>query len=389
MGNQLLQEALGMQEELSAWRQSLHRIPEIGTSLPKTVEFVTKRLDEMGISYEVYEDCSCVVAVIGNGGKCILLRADMDALPICEQSGVPFASDNGCMHGCGHDMHASALLGAAKLLKAHENELKGTVKLIFQSGEEIFAGARAAVEHGVLENPKVEVAFGMHVFSELDLKTILYGLYPMSAVYGFKITVEGKGTHGSAPEGGVDPITVGAHILLGLQELISREVSALENAALTIGHFEGGSAANIIPQSAILEGTLRTFKPEIREFLIRRIHEITETVAKAYRASTKIEVLSDVPAVVCDPAMMDAACASAKKVDQDLTIAPSFKAMGSEDFSYYSEQVPSAFMCIGAGVEDRSKWQPQHNPKILFNEGELPYGAAIYAQVAMDYLENK
>lgn len=156
MGNELLKEAREMKEELVSWRRALHQIPEIGTHLPKTVEFVTARLAEMGIPYEVYEDCSCVTATLGNGGKCILLRGDMDGLPIREESGETFASVNGCMHACGHDFHATTLLGAAKMLKAHEKELKGTVKFIFQSGEETFEGAAAAVKHGVMENPKVD-----------------------------------------------------------------------------------------------------------------------------------------------------------------------------------------------------------------------------------------
>lgn len=387
MDSILLQEAKNMQGELSNWRHALHQIPEIGVKLPKTVAYVTGRLEEMGIPYEVYEDCSCVVAVIGNGGKCILIRGDMDGLPVKEEADVPFASTNGCMHGCGHDLHAAALLGAAKMLKAHEHELKGTVKLIFQSGEEVFAGARAAVEHGVMENPKVDAAFGLHAFAAQEVGTLICGICPMSAVYGFRITVHGKGCHGSMPEDGIDPITIGAHILLGLQELISREISASDEAALTIGHFEGGSAANVIPASAVLEGTLRTFDADVRARLIQRIHEIATIVAQAYRATVDIEVLSDVPSVVCDQEMLDMSCASVKELDENIKILTDWKVMGSEDFAYYSEKVPSMFFGVGAGVPDKSKWVAQHNPKILFDDTELPYGAAIYAKVAMDWLE--
>ena len=387
MGHQLLQEAKNMQEEVVAWRRDLHRIPEIGIKLPQTVAYVTEKLAEIGVPYEVYEDCSCVVGMIGKGGKCILLRSDMDGLPVEEASEVPFASTNGCMHACGHDMHAATLLSVAKLLKVHEQELKGTVKLIFQSGEETFAGAKAAVERGVLENPKVDAAFAMHVFAAMPSKMLGYGICSMAAVYGFKIIVTGKGCHGSTPEQGVDPITVGAHILLGLQELISREISAFDEATLTIGHFEGGSTANVIPEKAVLEGTLRTFKPEVRAYIIQRIHEITETVAKVYRASAEIEVLSDVPSVICDANMAEEVCKSVHAVDEELSIWPKLRAMGSEDFAFYSEKVPAMYLGIGAGVPDQSKWTAQHNPKILFNEDVLPYSAAIYTQVAMDWLE--
>lgn len=387
MGNDLMKEAREMKDELVGWRRALHQIPEIGTHLPKTVEFVTERLEEMGIPYEVYEDCSCVTATLGNGGKCILLRGDMDGLPIREESGEPFASVNGCMHACGHDFHATSLLGAAKMLKAREKELKGTVKFIFQSAEETFEGAAAAVKHGVMENPKVDAAYASHVFGSLPTGTVIYGIREMASVYGFRIRIQGKGTHGSSPETGVDPINVGVHIYLGLQELISREIAASQEATLTIGHFDAGSAANIIPDSAILEGTLRTFDPDVRKYIISRIHEIAESVAKTYRASVSIEVLSDVPTVVCDEAFMHMVENSLRELDPTIAQSADMHLMGSEDFAVYSEMVPSMFCAIGAGVEDKSKWTGQHNPKILFNEDALPLSSALYVKVALDWLE--
>lgn len=387
MRNQFYQEAANIREEIVSWRRTLHQIPEVGLNLPQTVAFVTAKLAELGISYEVYEDCSCVTATIGNGGKCILLRADMDALPVVEEADVPFASTNGRMHACGHDCHAASLLGAAKILKAHEAELAGTVKLIFQSAEETFKGAAAAIEHGVLENPKVDAAFATHVFAAMPLNMIMYGKHTMASVYGFKIRVQGKGTHGSSPETGVDPITVGAYILLGLQELISREIPAADEAVLTIGHFEGGSVANVVPDSAILEGTLRTFKKEIKDYIVPRIREIAESIAKAYRASVTIEELSNVPAVICDDAMAQAAVKSIGELDDGIGFISGLHAMGSEDFAFYCEKVPSVIVGIGAGVEDKSKWVGQHNPKILFNEDALITEAAAYAKVAADWLE--
>ena len=183
MQNQLLKEANEFQEKLSAWRRALHQIPEIGLHLPKTVAFVKKELEQMDIPYTVYEESSCIVALIGSGEKCFMLRSDMDALPVREESGEPFASENGCMHACGHDMHTTTLLGAAKLLKSHERELKGTVKLLFQSAEETFQGAKAAVDAGVLENPRVDAAFAMHVAPNSENKKIIYGEYPMDFVF--------------------------------------------------------------------------------------------------------------------------------------------------------------------------------------------------------------
>ncbi|MCD8082879.1 MAG: M20 family metallopeptidase [Clostridiales bacterium] len=387
MRHPLLQEALDMSEELVANRRALHQIPELGLSLPQTVAFVTEKLSEMGIAYQVYEDCSCVVATVGQGGKCILLRGDMDALPVEEETGLPFASQNGCMHACGHDLHAAALLGAAKLLKAHESELKGTVKLFFQSGEEIFAGAAAAIKEGLMENPRVDAALGMHVGGAQAYQTLLYGHYTMSSVYGFRILLTGKGAHGSTPEMGIDPIHTGVQVYLGLQELIAREVSALDEATLTIGRFEAGKANNVIPNTAVLEGTLRTFKTETRAYLIGRIHDIIEAVCRAYRTEFEIEVLSDVPATVCDDATTQEFLDSIHEVDGEMETINAFHAMGSEDFAFITERVPSSYFFLGAGVEDPSQWRSQHNPHILFCEDVLPRSAAIYAKVAMDWLQ--
>ena len=387
MSINVIQEAKKNHETVVSWRRTLHQIPELGTDLPQTVAFIEGKLAEMNIPYEVYEDCSCIAATIGQGGKCILLRGDMDALPVGEESGLDFASTNGLSHACGHDFHAASLLGAAKILKDHEAELPGTVKLIFQSGEEVFKGAAAAVRCGVMENPKVDAAFATHVFAALPLNTVCYGKYPMASVYGFKIRVQGKGTHGSSPETGVDPLTVGANILLSLQEIIAREIPAAQEVALTIGHFEGGSAANVIPDSAILEGTLRAFKPEMREYVISRITEIAESIAKTYRASVTVEELSSCPAVAIDDGMMELALNAVKELDNGMACVNGLHAMGSEDFAVYSEMVPSMIVALGAGVPDKSRWVGQHNPKIIFNEDILENEVALYVKVALDWLE--
>ena len=387
MNINIIQEATRNHETIVGWRRALHQIPELGTELPQTVAFVAGKLAEMKIPYEVYEDCSCVTATIGSGGKCILLRGDMDALPVLEESGLEFASTNGLSHACGHDFHAASLLGAAKILKDHEAELPGTVKLIFQSGEEVFKGAAAAVRSGVMENPKVDAAFATHVFASLPLNMVAYGKHPMASVYGFKIRVQGKGTHGSSPETGVDPLVVGANILLALQEIIAREVPGGEEVALTIGHFEGGSASNVIPDSAILEGTLRAFSPKMREFVIPRITEIAQSIAMAYRASVTVEELSSCPAVAVDDGMMELTLTAVKELDNGMTAVNALHAMGSEDFAVYSEMVPSMIVAMGAGVEDQSKWVGQHNPKILFDERILLNEVALYVKVALDWLE--
>lgn len=386
MSINILEEVKKNHETVVSWRRALHQIPELGIDLPQTVAFVAGKLAEMNIPYEIYEDCSCVTATIGQGGKCILLRGDMDALPVKEESGLEFASVTELSHACGHDFHAAALLGAAKILKEHEAELPGTVKLIFQSGEEVFKGAAAAIRNGVMENPHVDAAFATHVFAANPMNNIMYGKYTCGAVYGFKIRIQGKGTHGSSPETGVDPLVVGANILLSLQEIIAREIAAKEEAVLTIGHFEGGSAANVVPDSAILEGTLRTFKPEVKSYIMGRITEIAESIAKAFRASVTVEELSNVPSVVCDDDMVDMMVNAVKELDNGMNLVPGMHVMGSEDFAFYAEMVPSVMCFMGAGVEDQSKWVGQHNPRIVFNEDILVNEVAIYVKMAMDFL---
>lgn len=388
MKDQLLQEALELQNELTAWRHGLHQIPELGLNLPLTTAFVKKELTAMNIPYREYPECACITAVLGDTekGKCFLLRSDMDGLPMPEESGEDFSSDNGCMHACGHDLHTAILLGAAKLLKRHETSLNGAVKLLFQAGEETFDGARLAIEAGVLENPGVDAAFAMHVASILSNNTVIYGAYPMSAVYGFCIVLNGKGTHGSTPQFGIDPINTGAHICLALQELIAREVSSSEEAVLTIGSFHAGSASNIIPEQAVLEGTLRTFKPEIRETLIRRIDDVVKSIASAYRTEVKIETLSDVPPVACDPALNEEIAAAVRELDNTIKVFPMYHVMGSEDFAFISERVPSSYFCLGAGLPDKTQWVSQHNPKVRFTDECLPLGAAIYAKTALNWL---
>lgn len=388
MANQWLIEAAAMQQELSAWRRALHQTPETGLVLPGTAAFVKQKLDELGVSYTTNDKTSNIVATIGFGGKCFMLRSDMDALPFEEQSGEPFASKNGNMHACGHDLHCTTLLGAAKLLKVHESELKGTVKLLFQAGEEVFAGASAAIDEGVLQDPHVDAAMGMHVASNIPCGIVAWGDTVMSSAYGFKIRLTGKGAHGSTPELGVDPINTAVHIHLALQELLSREVSANEECALTIGRLSGGTAANVIPETAEMEGTLRTFKPEVREHMIRRIGEVARLIGEAYRTKAELEVLYDVPMCVCEKELTQEVLNSVRSLDANIPVLKLYHAMGSEDFSFFTDKVPCTFLAVGAGVEDKSKWVGLHNPKVVLNEKILPQAAAIYAKAAFDWLEN-
>lgn len=387
--NTFLIEALAMASQLVSWRRDLHQRAELGTTLPQTMAYIRSRLEEMDIPFKYHESISCMEATIGTGERCFLLRSDVDALPMAEETELPFKSTNGCMHSCGHDLHGTILLGAAKLLKTHEQELCGTVKLLFQSGEEVFQGARAAVEAGVLENPRPSAAFAAHVSSTLPVGVILTGKEPMASVDGFKITLIGHGGHGSLPKNCIDPINAAVQVYLALQSLIAREIGGTEEAVLTIGQLTAGDAANIIPERAVLQGTLRTFKPKVRQRLASRIREISAGIAAAYRCQFQYEVLSQCPSVVTDDAVTAGIEASIQKVVPRYRLTGGAHGMGSEDFAEISSRIPSGFFMLGAGHPDPEKRLGQHNPRVEFNENILPVGAAIYAQAAMDYLKGE
>jgi len=383
-GLKLMMEAAGVKEQMVDWRRQLHQIPETGIVLPQTMAFLKARLEEMGVEYRAYADISCIEATIGTGERCFLLRSDVDGLPLTEETDLPYKSTNGCMHGCGHDMHGTILLGAAKLLKDHEGELGGRVKLLFQSGEEVFQGAKAAIDAGVLED--VEGAFAMHVMANLPAGAIVTGKEPMAAVDGFKITLTGRGGHGSLPHTCIDPINAAVQVYLALQALIAREVGGTEEAVLTIGQLSAGETANVIPERAVLQGTLRTFKPKVRERLVTRIREVSEGVAAAYRCRMEYEVLSACPSVVTDDALNALIEKSIRSVMPLSKVHPGAHGMGSEDFAEIAQRVPSAYFILGAGVPEKEKRLGQHNPRVVFNEDVLPMGAAIYAKAAMDFL---
>ena len=384
MYSSIYKEAKELYDELVSWRRQLHRMPELGLELPQTSAFIQKKLTEFGIPIETKVNGSCVVGYLGAGDRCLLLRADMDGLPISEEAKLPFASENGNMHACGHDMHAAALLGAARLLKRHEGELRGTVKLLFQPGEETFSGARAAMAEGILENPKVDAAYASHMVSQTPVGTLAYGTVTATSVYGFKITITGKGTHGAMPHNGIDPINVGVQIYQGLQQLIARECDPAEAVTLTIGQFNAGTVNNIIPETAVLQGTLRTFNNEVKACLIRRIQEIVTGIAGAFHAESKIQVLTDIPALCCNEERNERLAEVFHSMDPELQILSGLRTTASEDFAAISDQVPSSYFMIGA-KDDSDTVYAHHNPKVCFNEQALPVAAAAYACAALDW----
>ena len=395
----LLNEAKALEPQLQTWRRTLHRHPEVGFDLPQTKALVKQALTEMGYAPQ---DCgkAGVLALVGGKkpGKTILLRGDMDALPIQEQSGEEFSSEiPGRMHGCGHDMHTAMMLGAAKLLKAHEDEIEGTVKLEFQPAEEIFQGSPDMIANGLLEDPKVDAAVMFHVLAGMPLPagTVLVpgGGITMASCEQYHITVHGKGGHGSTPHACVDPITAAAHIHIALQEINSRELDPNAFGVLTTGCFKAGAASNVIPDTAEMFGTIRTTDPDNKtgELIRKRMTEIAQGVALAFRCTAEVEFSDYCPCMVVDKAL--AADALTYMTDllgagaMDMTPLTGGKAGGgSEDFAFVSHEVPTVSMFISAGNSKDGYLYGQHHPKVRFDDSILYEGSAAYSYFALRWL---
>lgn len=396
---QLLSEARALEAEIQSHRRWLHAHAETGFDLTATKPYVKNVLEQMGYSVS---ECgkAGLVTTIGKGGRVFLLRADMDALPIREESGVEFSCPDGRMHACGHDMHTAMLLGAAKLLKAHEPELSGTVKLMFQPAEEIFEGSADMIKAGVLKNPDVHAAMMIHVTAALPIRagTVIVsapGVTAPAADY-FTIRIQGKGCHGSAPQNGIDSLTAAAHVLIALQEIQARELAAADEAVLTIGTFHGGTAENVIADSATLGGTIRTYDEKTRAYLKERMTQIAQAIAGAFRANATVEFGSGCPTLTNDKTLCSCVAGYLKELlgpSGALTaedVNPGGRPMrggGSEDFAYVSQEVPSLMLALAAGEPAKGYSYPQHHPKVKFDERVLPIGSAVFAYSAIRYLE--
>ena len=393
-----LKEAKEIEKEIIGNQRYLHKNAEVGFELSKTTEYVKSKLEEL--------DCQVIpcgknglVCLIGKAqGKTFLLRADMDALPIKEEADIECACKTGNMHACGHDFHTAMLLGAAKLLKNHENQINGTIKLMFQPAEEILSGAKNMIENGVLENPKPDGALMLHVMAGLPLKTgtiiVANGISAPAADY-FTINIQGKGCHGSTPQQGVDALTIGAHTLIALQEINARELGVSDEATLTIGKMKGGTTGNVIADKTVLEGTLRAYDEEIRKHIKKRISEITQGIASSFRGKGSADFGNGCPPLKNDGELSE-------KIERYLTDAfgeewvlntekmggRTNKSGGSEDFSYISQEVPSVMLALAAGNSEEGYIYPQHHPKVKFDENVLPIGSAALAQSAFYWLEN-
>ena len=395
---QILQEAKALQEEIKSHRLWLHTHAETGFDLTETKPYVKSALMKMGYTVQECGKAGLVTTVGKPGGKVLLLRADMDALPIAEEADVDFACQNGRMHACGHDMHTAMLLGAAKILKAHESELDGMVKLMFQPAEEIFEGSKDMIASGVLENPRPDAAVMIHVAAGMPLPagTVVVsapGVSAPAADY-FTIRVHGKGCHGSAPQNGIDPLTAAAHILIALQEIHARELSASDEAVLTIGTFHAGEAGNVIPDTATMGGTIRTYDEKTRAYLKERMTAIAQSIAEAFRASAEVSFGSGCPTLVNDKDLSEKVTgylkgllgASHAFTTAELNGGKPARGGGSEDFAYVSHEVPSLMLALAAGEPSKGYVYPQHHPKVKFDESVLSTGAAVFVDCALQYL---
>ena len=394
--NKLLERAKELQPELVADRRWLHSHAEVGFELEGTCAFVEEKLRALGYEPRRMSGAG-VVATLGKpGGKTILLRADMDALPMKEESGLAFAAQGDAAHTCGHDLHTAMLLGAAKLLKEHEAELNGCVKLMFQPDEEGtnplgFSGSQAMLKDGILDGPRVDAAFSMHVWSNAPYPTGTFfsrSVPLMSSCDTVTVTITGKGTHGSMPQDGVDPINVGVHIYQAFENLIARETPPFEQCTLTIGQFESGSAANVLPETARLVGTLRTVCEDTRTRMKKRIEAICAGVGQAFGARVEVTFTQGIPSVYNAPALTEQAVESVRQLTGRPVEVMDVPLSGSDDWSEISQKVDACYLLLSAGSAGEGYPWSQHNPKVCFNEDAMSEGAAAFCAVALDWLRN-
>jgi amidohydrolase len=373
-------------------RRDFHVHPELGFQEFRTAGIVAKELQELGLEVSTGVGKTGVVGLIEGArpGPALLLRADMDALPILEETGAEYASTNpGAMHACGHDGHTSVLLTVARMLQARRDEIPGTIKLVFQPAEEGMGGAESMIVDGVLENPKVDLAIGLHIWNDEPLGWLGIAAGPtMAGAERFRVRLTGKGAHGAAPHLGADPVAAGAQIVSALQTIVSRNVSPLKSAVVTVATFHSGDVFNVIPQYAELTGTIRTFEPAVREVALKRFSEIIEGVSGSMGCKAEVEHVRLTPPVINNSRVTGVVQGSARRTLPEHQLrTESHITMGSEDFAYYMEKVPACFFFVGSANSDRGLDYGHHHPKFDFDEAVLPQAAALLAQAALDLLE--
>jgi hippurate hydrolase len=374
-------------------RRRIHRRPEIGLQLPQTQAVVAEALRGLGLEPRLGAATTSVTAVIegGGNGPTILLRADMDALPLHEDTGLDFASEvDEAMHACGHDTHVAMLLGAARLLVERRGDLHGRVLLMFQPGEEGYHGARVMLEEGLLDGANVERAVALHISTKYPAGSIALRPGPLLASADRIVaTVRGRGGHASEPHMSLDPIPVAAELILALQTAVTRRIDVFDPAVVSITRVTGGTTNNIIPDKVELEGTIRTVSSDTRAAVARLVHQVAGGIAAAHGATIELEIVPGYPVTVNDPAVVDwfrglAVQLAGEEAIDDMR-AP---LMGAEDFSYVIERVPGLMAFLGArpASEDPETAPQNHSNIVVFDEAPMALGVALYAAAALDFL---
>lgn len=373
-------------------RRDIHQHPELGYQESNTSKYVAARLDELGVAYKTGFAKTGIVAEITKGeGPTVLVRADMDALPIQEETGLAFQSKiPGVMHACGHDTHTAMVLGAVKLLK--DADFNGTLRFMFQPAEEGnyddpdgFSGAQRMIVEGVLDS--VDAAIGLHQIPTMETGTI--AITPgsvLAAADFFEITVNGKSAHaGVSPDAGIDAVVIAAELILSLQTIVSRQVNPKDTAVVSVSTIEGGSAPNIVAEKVYLKGTIRALKESTRQTIVEAMQARCDAFAKMYKTSIDLQFYYSVPVTVNDMAISEIATLSAKKIFGGQRVLSDVSIMGGEDFAYIAQKVPSCFALLGTKVL-QGEAHPLHSPKMLVNEDALPMGSAYLAQTATELL---
>jgi amidohydrolase len=396
----LLDDARALAPELADLRHDLHRVPEIGLELPKTQARVLRALDGLGLEVTTGTGLSSVVAVLRGArpGPAVLLRGDMDALPVTEDSGEPFTSEHvGTMHACGHDLHVAGLVGAARLLAARRETIAGSVVLMFQPGEEGNHGARLMIEEGVLDaaGDRVVAAYGVHVVAAMVPGGVVTGRpgTAMAAADQMYVTVQGRGGHGSMPHLAADPVTVAAEIVLALQTAVTRQFDAHDPVVVSVGRIAAGTVDNVIPGTAEIDATVRTFSPEQHAIVPDRLIRVVEHIAAAHGLTADVRYVRGYPVTVNDPDEVARAQRVTTALTGELTATSGFRVAarpvsGAEDFSYVLEQVPGAFLFVGATPPgaDPATAPYNHSAHARFDDAALPLSAALLAGLALDRL---
>lgn len=382
-------EATELFDEMVRLRRDFHQHPELGFNEIRTSGIVAERLDQLGLEVQRGIGQTGVVGLLegAKDGPTILLRFDMDALPIQEESELPFASQNpGVMHACGHDAHTAMGLSLAEIWAKYQDRMAGTLKFVFQPAEEGLGGAFAMIADGVLENPRPDVALAMHVWNAEPFGKARVVVGPcMASSSVFTLTIQGKGGHGAAPHLATDPILAAAHIVAALQSIVSRNINPQDSVVVSIGQFQAGTTFNVIPDKAIMNGTVRSYNEHLHRQIYRRILEMATEMAKAFSCAATMETIAIVPAVqnAAEPTAV-VQKAAAKIIGAD-NLVPR-RTMASEDMGFMLDEIPGCYFFVGASNAEKGLTEPHHHPKFNFDEQAMISGVAIMAEAVASYV---